>query len=557
MKTFTKRILIFVAVMAVVAGAGWFGRKAYKKTMGASLVSGARDYLAKQDYHNASLSLQRALELNPVNLDATDVMADMMAQAGAPDALNWRMRSAKLDPASAPKHLRWAEQAIRANDFTSAKEALDGIDAKSRNTAEYHKIKGAMAWSIHDLAAALQEYQEAARLEPGNLAIQMNLATIGLESTNAAVAQAARISMEHVATNSALHLQALRQLLADAFKHKDTSAVTAYSAAIAKDPEATSNDRIEYLELLRRSNSAEYAPWLASLEAKSQTSAVDAFDLARWKVLTSGPTNALAWIERLPREMQTNMPVPLVATDCLIALKDWKGILSTANKQDWGEANFYRLALQAFAERSLSDNAAAEVTWAKALRLAAHRLDRLTRLAEVTRVWGWQAEKADVLTEVVDEFPRENWAADELTLQLYAEGKTSAMEGLYFKMYSKDPSNAKVKNNLANLYLLRKIEVNKACQLAREAYDTSTNNPFFISTYAYSLLMQDKKSEALSVVNGLKDEYLQIPSVALYYGVVQAQSGRKEAARPALKRAQAANLLPEEKAIAQLAESRM
>ncbi len=132
------------------------------------------------------------------------------------------------------------------------------------------------------------------------------------------------------------------------------------------------------------------------------------------------------------------------------------------------------------------------------------------------------------------------------------------MESLFSTAYSKDPSNQAIKNNLANLYLLRKTELGKAYTMAKEAYaPSSTNNPFFVSTYAYSLLLQDKKSEALNVVNGLKAEYLQIPTVALYYGVVQAESGRKEAAREALKRAQASQLLPEEKAIAQLAESRM
>jgi predicted Zn-dependent protease len=131
------------------------------------------------------------------------------------------------------------------------------------------------------------------------------------------------------------------------------------------------------------------------------------------------------------------------------------------------------------------------------------------------------------------------------------------MESLYFGAYSKDPTNPKIKNNLANLYLLRKIELPKAYTMAKEAYTSSTNNPFFASTYAYSLLLQDKKGEALTVVNGLKTEYLQIPSVSLYYGLVQAESGRKEVAREALKRAEAGKLLPEEKAIAQVAESRM
>src|SRR5262249_27743801 len=110
---------------------------------------------------------------------------------------------------------------------------------------------------------------------------------------------------------------------------------------------------------------------------------------------------------------------------------------------------------------------------------------------------------------------------------------------------------------LANLYMLRKTELNKAFTMAKEAYESSTNNPYFASTYAYSLLLQDKKDQALSVVNGLRPEYLQIPSVALYYGVVQAQSGSKEMAREAFKRVEGSKLLPEERAIVQLAQSQI
>ena len=557
MKSLTKNILIFAAVMAAVAVAGWFGAKAYKKTMERRLVSQGRDYFAKKDFHNASLSLQSALELNPLSANASDAMADLLDAAGNPAALNWRIRAANLDPKNISKRFHWAEAAIKANNLSSAAEALDGVEQEARNTADYHKLKGALAWSARNAAGAEAEYSAAALLDPENRAVQLNLATIHLESTNEAVAQAARASLQQIATNAALHLNALHQLLTDALIHKSMRQAAVFSSQIAKDPAATVTDRIAYLELLRQNQSQDYPAWLASLEKGAHTSAEEAFALGRWKVLTSGPTNALHWMVGLPPQIQTNLPVPLVMTDCQIALKDWNGILGEVQKQDWGEANFYKLALQSLAERSLSQYAGADASWHKAVRASSHRLERLSRLAEVTRVWGWQTERSDLLVEIVGEFPQESWAIDELASQLYAEGKTSEMVSLFFNAYSKDPSNPRLKNNLANLYLLRKTDLDKAYALAKEAYDTSTNNPFFASTYAYSLLLQDKKSEALNVVSLLKPEYLKIPSIALYYGVVQAQSGRKEIAREALKRAEAGQLLPEERAMVQLTESRM
>ena len=49
MKSIAKKILIFLAVMAVVAVAGWFGRKAYKKAQEHSLIAQAKQYFDKKD----------------------------------------------------------------------------------------------------------------------------------------------------------------------------------------------------------------------------------------------------------------------------------------------------------------------------------------------------------------------------------------------------------------------------------------------------------------------------------------------------------------------------
>jgi len=48
-------------------------------------------------------------------------------------------------------------------------------------------------------------------------------------------------------------------------------------------------------------------------------------------------------------------------------------------------------------------------------------------------------------------------------------------------------------------------------------------------------------------MGNVKPEYLEIPSVSVYYGLVQAQSGQKAVAKAPLERAAAATLLPEEK----------
>ncbi len=117
-------------------------------------------------------------------------MAEMLESGGIPAALGWRIRAAQLEPNNMTNRLSWAETAIKMRDLKSATDALAGLDEKSKATATYHKLSGALAWGLGKNAEAEKHYREALRLEPGNMSIVMNLDTIGLASTNSAVATA-------------------------------------------------------------------------------------------------------------------------------------------------------------------------------------------------------------------------------------------------------------------------------------------------------------------------------------------------------------------------------
>jgi predicted Zn-dependent protease len=293
------------------------------------------------------------------------------------------------------------------------------------------------------------------------------------------------------------------------------------------------------------------------MKQEATNSAAQTFTMGRWMAAVDGPRATLAWLRCLPLAIQKQQPVPLIITDCQIALKDWPGLLATIEKQDWTEAEFYRNALQALAHRSLGKEYPSQAAWHDALRHCAHRLDRFSRLAQVTAGWGWNSENTEVLEKITYEFPKEKWAATSLMAQLYSAGNTRELTDFLKKRHASDPTDVLVKNNLANLYLLRKLDLNKAYRLAREAHAIAPKDPFFTSTYAYSLMLQNKSSEAIQALAELKTEYLQIPSVAVYYGVIQAQSGHKELARAALNRAAGAKLLPEETELVRLTMARL
>ena len=557
MNAFTRKTIIFVAVMLAIGCAGFLGRRIYQKTTEHRLAAEAGRYLQKQDFRNASLCLQRALQINPVDVQANRLMAEMLEQAGSPMALNWRIRTAELQTNNMEYRLEWAKTALQVNDLSSAVQALRGLDQKSRSTAAFHKLAGGLAWNLHYPADAEKEYAAALQLEPTDLAVKLNLATVRLISTNKAVASQARATLEAIPATSPLHLVALRALATDAADHKSYQSAIDYEQQVANDPKAAYGDKLAYLEVLHLADSPQRSAWQKVLETDATNSAFRVYALGHWMLTQESPAVALRWLAGLPVALQTNMPVPLAITDCQMGLKDWNGLLGTIQNADWGEVEYYRLCLTSLANRSLGNNDSASEAWQNALAVSSHHLERLTRLNQVAAGWGWAPERKQVLDQIVSQFPRETWADDQLTAMLYAQGQTQELEDLLNQMYSADPSNVKIKNNLATILLLRKFDLDKADRLAQEAYQSATNNPFFACTYAYSLVLQSRNQEAAKIVGSLKAGYLKNPSIAAYYGIVEAQTGNSKAAAPALRVAQTARLLPEEMQLVQQAQERL
>ncbi len=547
MTPFAKKFFTVCIVLVLLITGGMQGRKLVRRSRAKRLTAEAVQHLDKNDLQAASSCLRAALQANSASIEAVNLMGDLLERAGSPNALSWRIRASQLQPGNMTNRLNWAQTAVRLGDWKSAEDALSSLDDDAKSSARYEKIAGALAWGEGKTDEAEQHYKEARRIEPENPSSLLNLGTIGLVSTNEAVAAEAKRTLEALSsTNGVYAMDALRRLAQIAAKHRDVSEALAYTERLTTNPSATFGDKLDYLNLLSVTKNTDTEPWLKTLKQQAKNSPVEAGALGRWLYRAEGPTNALTWLSSLPANLQTNQPVPLVITDCQTATKDWQGLLASVEKQDWGESEFFRISLESLARRSLGQQDEARWLWNRAQRQSARRLDRLYHLTQLTSAWGWAPERTEVLTEIVSEFPREKWATKLLIAQLCDEGETDQLEQLLTKLSAADPDNAGLKTSLARVLILRKNQLETAYRLAKEAYDKTPEDPVVLSTYAYSLSLQGKPDEALNTLRELKPESIQIPWVAACYGVIQAQSGNGKAAREPLERAQAARLLPEE-----------
>jgi predicted Zn-dependent protease len=167
-------------------------------------------------------------------------------------------------------------------------------------------------------------------------------------------------------------------------------------------------------------------------------------------------------------------------------------------------------------------------------------------LLRLAAQWNWVNETEDLLRTIVDRYPEEKWAVESLSRALFVSGQSRSLMLLFSQELKRNPSDLAAKNNLAMVALLLNAKEFKPNELARQVYQQSPTNSSFAGTYAYSLYAQGKSAEALKVMQQIKPQDLERPSLAGYYGIILKAAGDGAGARPYLEKATKARLLPEE-----------
>src|SRR5258708_16914300 len=195
-------IIAGLAVVAAVVTLWVYGRPAYRRHKEARFSRRASDFLSRGDLRNASLSARQTLVVNPRNLEACRVMAELAEMSHSPHALDWRRRIAEVAPTITNK-LRLASTALRAQgpSYPITAEMLEELKETAANVPAYHVVAAELALKLNHHGEAATQFEEAASLEPANELHQLNLAVLRLESTNANTAMQARSTLERLRTN--------------------------------------------------------------------------------------------------------------------------------------------------------------------------------------------------------------------------------------------------------------------------------------------------------------------------------------------------------------------
>jgi Tfp pilus assembly protein PilF len=531
---------------------GYAAYLSYSKAKESRLMVMSRSFMNQGEWREARLGLAEVLHLDPRNLEATRMMAELASRDPVPSELSWRKRVVELDSGSSKDLTALAMAAIKAGDLALATNSLARVVAADQKTAEYQNAVGVVAIAEHQPDLAETSFQAAARLDPTNEVPRLNLAVLRLHSTNQVSVAQAREELTSLADgpDRNFHCQALRELIADAFVHSQFKSAFGLSRRLLAEPESQFSDRILQISILQQIHGPELASALAATQAAAGQDTARINELAQWEMKNLSPQETLSWINRLPATIQTNQPVAMLAAECRLIQRDWPGLDESLRNQDWGPLDFVLHAMRARALFGEQQMAGKTAEWDEARQTAGTGIKNLTVLLELCTQWNWPVEKTDLLSSILKHHPEAKWAVPLLVNELASSGRTRALMTLFQQEVDQDPSDLQAKNNLAMTALLLNAVELRPFELARQVYEMEPTNISYASTYAFSLYQQKKWAEALNAFAPFDSKTLANPEVAGYYGLVLQANGHPRQAREYLDKAvHAQRLLPEERSL--------
>jgi Flp pilus assembly protein TadD len=533
----------FVIVTAVATSKpAW---KSYQKWKEHRLVAAAQRNFASGQLREAGLISQQILSFQPTNAPALRIMAALSDLSGSPNAVSWWERACRADPNSLQNHLDWGAAALRSGHLPLAREALSQAPESRNKSSEYFELHALVALAGRRYRDAEDDLLRAVTLNPKNTSALVNLASVRLNSTNAAASSAAKIELRAIPANSRSFPAARRALAEHAIQRESWNEALENTRLLASSTNAPLSDELLHLSALKQSTSPEFAPYFEAMREKAGTNSNSAHSLASWMKSSLGWRPALQWVRTLPLAIQNGLPLPLLTADCFIEAKDWPALGDFLRSQkNWGEFEYLRHATLA---RALREQEADWITeWRAALQTADDRPGTLSSLGSLVASWGWDGESEEVLWTLVKVAPSEHWPLASLYEHYQKTRNTLGLHKIFARLIEAAPDDLVAKNNFAILSLLLDVQIRSAHEFADKVHFAEPANPLFACTYAYSQYLRGHTERGLEAMAKLSDDQLKNPATALYYAVLLKAAGRTSEAQKYLTTARTGKLLPEE-----------
>jgi hypothetical protein len=561
------RVALAVAGLAIVLLLGTFlisyGSRLYENWRERRLLDRATALLQEGKLNKAAQMAQELARRHPDSLAALSILADTAERQNLEEAIGWRERIARLLPKDPESQLNFASAALRFGKLNLAREALDRVSPRDRDSAAFHVVAGWLARAEGNIAEQEEQFAAAVKQEPKNDLYQFNLAALQIRSKDAEKSKNARETLERLSSTAPYRTGALRALLNDAVEHNDLTAADSFAQQLQMSPEVTFGDYLLCLNFYRKLNEKKFRQLLEKVKPFASRNASDLASLIEWMNQNGLAGDVVKWIDKQPPAQLNSPPASVAVANAYATVKNWSRLKRWTRTRNWGESEYLRLAYEAITERHLRSsndsnaNSQFETLWQSADELSQHEPERELTLARLATKWQLASQVEELWARVEENPTMRREALDNLRQLYRTRDETIKLFAVLQRLHESSPNEAPITADLARLGLNLGENTDSSHQLAKEAYDRAPNEVSCAVTYAFSLHRLGRNTEALAIVQGLPPDQLRDPHAAVYVALMLVSARQLESAKDYIAAAENDKLYPEEKKLLEEAKTNL
>jgi lipopolysaccharide biosynthesis regulator YciM len=558
------RIAIVIAATAIGLWLGVllvsYSSKAYQTWHERRLLRQAATLLQQGQLSESAQIAANIARQHPDSVAALSIMADTAERQNREEAVAWRERIARLLPRDPESQLNFASAALRFGQLDLAREALDRISSRDRDSAAFHIVAGWLARAEGNFAEQEEQFAAAVSKEPKNDLYQFNLAALQIRAKDPEKSRNARQVLQRLTGVAPYRTGALRALLNDAVDRDDFSAADGFAQQLQMSPEVTFTDYLLCLNFYRKLDEKKFRRLLEKVKPFAARNASDLASLIEWMNQNGLAADVVKWVDKMTPAQLSSSSVSVGIADAYATVKNWSRLKRWTVKRNWADADYLRLAYGAIAENLRSGNktnSEFQTLWQSADELSQSQPQRelnLARLATKSQL----PNQAEALWLRLGENPTMRREALDNLRQLYrARDEPAKLYDVLQRLHESSPNDVSITANLARLGLTLGKDTERSHQLAKEAYEHTPDEINCALTYSFSLYRLGRNAEALAVLQSLPSDQLHDPHAAVYVALILAGTNEVERAKGFIKAAEDGKIYREEKELLAQAKARL
>ena len=560
MKVFRNKFFSGAAIglgILILAGGGYYLLRfqvwaGYRNWSVGRMNTMAQKFITTNDPRNALLIVRKILSTRPNDPDALKLAVKAAELNGSTDAIMYQRNLCRVQKTTA-NNIELMRLALKYEAYSYGIEAITAVTSDARGLPEYHRLAAEICRKVNRPLAAKFQLISLLSLQPGDNAAKVALAEIEFETSPNALPSDWASRVGALTQVPQVELAAMMLQLRVAVARKDATEAATLGKKLQARPELTLVQQLRILEAQWLYDPVAAQSFLGQLQQKIADRPAEVVQLMELLNRHEKNDMIMHWYATLPPATRDDELVKLADAQSLLTSRDWAGLESLLRGASWKTNEHLRMSLLAYTYRMTGRFKEAAESWKIAVISAGQEPRRIAALLKSVEMWHWDNERYELLWRLFNLMPTNAAVHQFLVAREYHDGKTANLNKIYARLMEANPGDESARNNFAYTSLLLDTNPGRAQTIARELFQKHPENVSFRTTYTLALHKQGQDREALALIQQLDFATRMAPVPKLHEAVYAAAVGNIDQASLLLPDLASAELLPEQRQLAGIA----